>query len=285
MSPMKKEDALIGAHMSAAGGVHKALLEGISMGATTIQLFTANQKQWKGKEIAPDEVERWFETLEGSGISKIMSHNSYLTNLGSPDDVILGKSRTAIRDEMKRCHLLKLDYMNFHPGAHTKGPRQDCLDMIIESLLGLESLCSEGPTRMLLETTAGQGTTVGNLFEELGYIIKGVEKKIPIGVCIDTCHIFSAGYDIRTAADWDKTLKAFDKEIGLKHLYALHVNDSMKPFDARKDRHASLGEGEIGIECFKAMMRDPRLEKLPKYLETPKKEIWKDEIQMLRDFI
>jgi len=281
---MEKNTLLIGAHTSAAGGVHKALLEGHALGATTIQLFTANQKTWNTKPIPDDEVERWHEALAKTGMQKVMSHDSYLINLGSNKPELLEKSRSAIIREIKRCHQLNLSFMNFHPGAATTGTREECLDKIIESLIELESVCNEGETRLLLETTAGQGTTVGNAFEELSYIIEGVQNKVPIGVCIDTCHIFCAGYDIRGKKEWDTTLNEFETIIGLKHLYALHVNDSMKPFDSRKDRHASLGEGEIGIEAFKAMMRDPRLKDVPKYLETPEKAMWKEEIQQLRDF-
>ncbi|MCI5052407.1 MAG: deoxyribonuclease IV [Simkaniaceae bacterium] len=280
---MKKEKLLIGAHTSAAGGVHKAVLEGGELGATTIQLFTANQKQWNTKPIAEAEVERWFEAVEKTGLQKIMSHDSYLINLGSPKPDILEKSMKAFENELKRCHQLDLTYLNFHPGAATTASREECLDQIIASLKQFETLASEGNTRLLLETTAGQGTTVGNGFEELAYIIKGAKGHVPIGVCIDTCHIFCAGYDVRNYDAWDKTLNQFDKIIGLEHLYALHVNDSMKPFDSRRDRHASLGQGEIGIEGFKAMMQHPKLKEIPKYLETPKKEIWSEEIQLLRE--
>jgi len=155
----------------------------------------------------------------------------------------------------------------------------------VENLKGFEKLATEGSTRLLLETTAGQGTTVGNTFEDLAFIIERTKSVIPIGVCIDTCHIFSAGYDIRTKQNWDDTVKDFDEIIGIEHLYALHVNDSLKPFDSRKDRHANLGEGEIGMECFEAMMQHPKLREIPKYLETPNGSIkWTEEIQLLRDF-
>lgn len=281
---MEKNRLLIGAHTSAAGGVHKALLEGQEIGATTIQLFTANQKQWKGKPIPEKETERFLNAKKETEIDTVMCHDSYLINLGSPDEEILAKSLRAFEDEIKRCQLLEIDYLNFHPGAATKGTKEQCLDQIIKSLKTFSSLCDQGPTRLLLETTAGQGTSVGNQFEEISYIIEGTKNDIPIGVCIDTCHIFAAGYDIRTAKDWDETLKKFDAIIGLNHLYALHVNDSKKPFASKRDRHASLGEGEIGIEAFKAMMQDERLVHLPKYLETPEKEKWKDEIEMLREF-
>ncbi|MBI5274628.1 MAG: deoxyribonuclease IV [Chlamydiales bacterium] len=274
----------IGAHTSASGGVHFALLQGQEIGANTIQLFTSNQKQWKGKPIDEEEVKRFWQAKESTGIEKIMSHDSYLINLGSPDSDIIQKSNLAFEDEIKRCHQLDLDFLNFHPGAATTGSKEECLDQIIASLKHVEKLTSKGRTRLLLETTAGQGTSVGSLFQEIGYILHAVKKIIPIGVCIDTCHIFAAGYDIRDDKGWESTLNEFDKHVGLEHLYAMHVNDSMKPLGSKKDRHASLGEGEIGLQCFQFIMQDKRLKYLPKYLETPMTEKWKEEIQMLREF-
>jgi len=212
-----------------------------------------------------------------------MSHDSYLINLGSPDKEAVHKSRKTFREEIERCHALKITYLNFHPGAACGADEMECLDTICESLLELESLLEKGTTRVLLEATAGQGTSVGHRFEHLAYIIGKVHKKIPIGVCIDTCHIFAAGYDIRTKSGWEKVLKEFDELVGLKHLYAFHLNDSMKPLGSRRDRHASLGKGEIGLECFKVMMNHPDMRDLPKYLETPVTEKWKEEIELLRD--
>lgn len=276
---------LIGAHTSAAGGVFNALLEGKRIGATTIQLFTSNQKRWIGKELTPEVIEKWNETLIETGLKEIMCHDSYLINLGAPNPEILKKSRKAFSEEIGRCKDLGITYLNFHPGAALKTDPQECLDRIVESLLEVEPLMEGNPTRLLLESTAGQGSTVGNEFEQLGYIIDKVEHKIPIGVCVDTCHIFAAGYDIRDQKSWDNTIDLFDRHIGLKNLRAFHVNDSMKGLGTRVDRHQPLGEGEIGIECFKIMMRDPRLKEIPKYLETPGgPESWIHEIQKLKDF-
>jgi deoxyribonuclease-4 len=285
---MKKtppEELLIGAHTSAAGGAHFALEEGSGIGATTIQLFTSNQKRWIGKPIQEEEILLWKEALKESGIKKVMSHDSYLINLGSPDPDILHKSQKAFKEELSRCHALGLNFLNFHPGAATSSTEEACLDQIIKSLKEFEHLAAEGPTRLLIETTAGQGSSVGHRFEHLGYLLSHLEKTIPIGICIDTCHIFAAGYDIRTKKAWEVTLEQFDQIVGLKHLYALHVNDSLKPLGSRRDRHAPLGKGEIGLECFKAMMAHPLLRELPKYLETPEgPPLWKKEIQMLREF-
>ncbi len=285
---MKKTPAkelLIGAHTSAAGGPHRALLEGAEIGATTIQFFTSNQKRWEGKDIGEEELALWEESLQETGLKKIMSHDSYLINLGSPDPDILHKSLKAFKEEFKRCQRLKLSFLNFHPGAATDSTEEACLDQIVKSLEELEELAAHGHTRLLIETTAGQGSSVGWRFEQIGYLIQRLHKKIPIGVCIDTCHIFAAGYDIRTKKGWEETLSAFDERIGLEHLYTLHVNDSMKPLGSRRDRHAPLGKGEIGIACFQAMMAHPLLRELPKYLETPDgPPLWKEEINMLREF-
>ncbi len=285
---MKKMDAdalLIGAHTSAAGGAHNALLQGQAIGATTIQLFTSNQKQWASRPIAQPEVIAWQEALKATGIRKVMSHDSYLINLGSPKTDAVAKSCEAFSREMERCHQLDLSFLNFHPGAALDSSPEECLDTIVASILGMEKLVHKGNTRLLLEMTAGQGSSVGHNFEQIGYLVSRLHTKVSIGVCIDTCHIFAAGYDIRTEKGWEDTLKKFDKEIGLKHLYAMHLNDSLKPLGSRLDRHAPLGKGEIGMECFKVVMRHKDLRELPKYLETPEgPPLWEKEIALLRNF-
>jgi deoxyribonuclease-4 len=278
-------ELLIGAHTSAQGGAYHALLHGAAIGATTVQLFTRNQKQWAAKPLSEEEIGLFKETLVLTGLKKIMSHDSYLINLGAGDPENLQKSRKAFKEELIRCQQLGISFLNLHPGAAGTQTTEQCLQKICESLCSIEDLAGKGHTRLLLETTAGQGTSVGHVFEHLAYIIDAVHKKVPIGVCIDTCHIFVAGYDIRTKQAWKETLETFDQVIGLKHLYALHVNDSVKPFGSRRDRHASLGKGEIGSEGFRAMMHHPDLRAVPKYLETPDPELWKEEIQFLRDVV
>ena len=276
---------LLGAHTSAAGGSPNALYEGERIGATTIQLFTSNQKQWQGRKISDDEVAEWKDALAKTGIESVMSHDSYLINLGSPNPELLEKSRIGFRAELERCHLLDIPLLNFHPGIATDKQEEACLDRIAESLLLLEDNPHIGKTLILLEATAGQGTSVGHKFEHLAHIIQKVDKKVPIAVCIDTCHIFAAGYDIRTPEAWDATLKEFDEIVGLKYLRAFHVNDSMKDLGSRVDRHAPLGEGKIGIECFKYLMTNPLTKNLPKYLETPEgPDGWKKEIAILKAF-
>jgi deoxyribonuclease-4 len=274
---------LIGAHTSIAGGVYNALLEGQRIGATTIQLFTANQRRWTTKPIDPEAVDLWEKTLAETQLQKIMSHDSYLINLGAPDLENLHKSQKAFREEVLRCKQLKLSYLNFHPGAALQSDPQQCLDQIVKSLLTVEDLLQEGTLRLILETTAGQGSSVGRRFEEIAYILDCVHARIPVGVCIDTCHIFAAGYDIRTKEGWNATLKEFDRLIGLKNLHAFHLNDSLKGLGSRVDRHADIGEGLIGLESFRFLMTDPRTRYIPKYLETPGgPPLWEKEIKLLR---
>lgn len=292
MSRTPSDHLLIGAHVSSAGSLSSAILRGQSIGATTIQLFSQNQKTWAARKISPEELLDWQETLKKSGLKKIMVHDSYLINLGSPKEEVHEKSLIAFKHEIERCQLLGIDFLNFHPGAHLHDKERDtdkyiyaCCDKIAESINSLESVAKQGPTRLLLEATAGQGTNVGNKFEHLSHILKNVHSSIPMGVCIDTCHIFSAGYDIRTLEGWEKTLEEFDRIVGLEKLYAFHVNDSKHGLGERKDRHACLGEGLIGMECFKVMMTHPKLREIPKYLETPEgEERWKIEIELLRKF-
>lgn len=279
------KDLLIGAHTSAAGGVYNALLEGDEIGATTIQLFTSNQRQWASRPMPQETIDLWKQTKQQTGLTEIMSHDSYLVNLGSGDPENLEKSLKNFRQEAERCVALGITYLNFHPGAALQEDPDLVLDRIATSLLSFEDVIADSGTRLLLEATAGQGSALGWRFEHLAAIIEKVKNKIPIGVCIDTCHIFAAGYDIRTKEAWNETLNEFDRIVGLKHLYAFHVNDSLKGLGSRVDRHAPLGEGLIGIESFKVLMTDKRTRELPKYLETPGgPELWKKEIQMLREF-
>jgi deoxyribonuclease IV len=275
----------IGAHTSAAGGVHNALLEGRDIGATTIQLFTSNQRQWQGRMIASEEIALWEKAIEETGIGEVVSHDSYLINLGASSDEILQKSRKAFREELERCHALKIPYLNFHPGAATGASEEECIETIIESLLEMEKLASKGSTRLLLEATAGQGSCVGYRFEHIAAIIQSVYGQIPVGVTIDTCHIFAAGYDIRTEEGWKKVLREFDETVGLEYLRAFHLNDSVKDLGARVDRHAPIGKGKIGLESFRFLMKDLKTRDLPKYLETPDgPECWKKEIALLKQF-
>jgi deoxyribonuclease IV len=277
------KDLLLGVHCSAAGGAYHALYAGASIGCTTIQLFTANQRTWSTKALTEEAIARWEVALEETQLRDIMSHDSYLINLGCPREEILHKSRIAFRQEIERCTALKIRYLNFHPGAALDDPVEKCLDRISTSLKSMAKLLEKGSTVLLLESTAGQGSVVGHRFEQLAVIIEKAHAHVPIGVCLDTCHLFAAGYDIRDRASWDATLKEFDAVIGLKYLRALHLNDSVHELGSRKDRHESLGKGKIGLECFRVAMTHPLLRHLPKYLETPNGEVmYAKEIALLR---
>ncbi len=279
---MEKE-ILLGAHTSGAKCVFNALYEGKNIGANTIQLFTSNQRQWTSKKLSKEEIIKWEKAKEDTGIDIVMSHDSYLINLGSCKEDILEKSKNAFIEEIKRCCELKITFLNFHPGSATGETEEKCLDTIVDSLLSFEGLIAKGDTTIVLETTAGQGTNVGYTFEQLSYIIERTKKNIPIKVCIDTCHIFAAGYDIRTKKNWENVFCEFDEKIGLDYLCAFHLNDSKFDLGSRKDRHAHIGDGKIGWESFKVLMNHPKTKYLPKYLETPKgKEFWKDEIAKLK---
>jgi deoxyribonuclease-4 len=278
-----EEKLLIGAHTSAAGGVHNALYEGRDIGATTVQLFTANQRQWTARPLTNEMISLWFSALEETGLEMLMSHASYLINLGCPASENLYKSRQAFGEEIQRCLALKLAFLNVHPGAALKESTEQCIQIIAESLKSYAPLLENTGLTILLETTAGQGSTIGRNFEELKAIIDGVKGTIPIGVCVDTCHIFAAGYDIRDKEHFDAVINQFDDIIGLKYLQAFHLNDSKGALGSCIDRHAPLGEGKIGLECFKLLMNDERTRHIPKYLETPDgPPLWKKEIALLR---
>ena len=278
-----KHATLIGPHISIAGGFHEALLAGKEIGATTIQIFTANQRTWHTKGVAEEEANLFRKTLSETGLSHIMSHDSYLINLASPHRDVYEKSLTAFRKEIERCLSLGISYLNFHPGASLDFPIDASLEKVVTGLLSMAD-CFEQPTKLylLIESMAGQGSVLGASFEQLGYIVDRVKGSLPIGVCMDTCHTFAAGYDIRTEEALDKTLKQFDTAVGLSRLKALHLNDSVFDIGSHKDRHAPIGEGLIGKEGFSAIMKQPHLLSLPKYLETPGGlDVWRQEIRWL----
>lgn len=278
---------LLGAHCSAAGGAYRALLEGVEIGASCIQFFTANQRRWESPSLSQEMIDLWKETLAKSEITHVMSHDSYLINLGAPDPEILEKSRVAFRKELERCLALGVTYLNFHPGASLHSSSEECAHRIIESLLLMRPTLEKKPhsLTLLIENTAGQGSSYGDTFEELAVLIEGCSGHLPLGICIDTCHAFAAGYDLRTVEAWDQTLKKFDEIVGLSHLKAMHLNDSMKGLGSRVDRHQALGQGQIGLESFRFVMQDHRLKSLPKYLETPGgPPLWTQEIQLLKNF-
>jgi len=276
----------VGAHVSSAGGVEYAPLNAGKIGAQALALFTKNQKQWRSKPLTEKNILEFKKNCKKNGFSskQILPHDSYLINLGSPDLGNLKKSREAFIEEMNRCVQLGLIYLNFHPGSHKNQlDEKTCLDRIADSI----NIClnkTQGITAVI-ENTAGQGGNVGYKFEHLAYLIDKTEDKKRIGVCLDTCHTFSAGYDIRTPEVYDLTMKLFDGIIGFFYLKGMHLNDSRVLFQSRVDRHQSLGKGELGIEPFKLIMNDPRMDNIPLILETINPQLWADEIKLLYNLI
>ena len=274
-----------GAHVSASGGVENAVRNAKDIGATAFALFTKNQRQWLAPELTPAQIDTFKQAMAEAGYTaaQVLPHDSYLINLGHPDEDGLEKSRESFFEEMHRCELLGLDRLNFHPGSHLKRiDEEGSLKRIAESInMALER--SKGVTAVL-ENTAGQGSNLGFKFEHLAYIIDRVEDKSRVGVCLDTCHSFAAGYDLRTREACDATFAEFERIIGFKYLRGMHLNDAMRPLGSRIDRHSPLGDGEIGWECFKYIAGDARFDNIPLILETPDEERWAKEIVTLYDF-
>lgn len=274
-----------GAHVSASGGVENAPLNARKIGAGAFALFTKNQRQWVAAPLSAAQIDAFRANCEAAGYRpfQILPHDSYLINLGHPDKAGLQKSRQAFNDEMKRCELLGLDRLNFHPGSSLKEiADEECLSLIAESIdLALEA--TEGVTAVI-ENTAGQGSNLGWKFEHLAYIIDRVQDKSRVGICIDTCHAYSAGYDLSTAAACERTFAELDRVVGLKYLKGMHLNDDMKAQGSRVDRHAPLGEGTLGMEAFRYIAADPRFDDMPLILETPDESRWPDEIAQLYGF-
>ena len=276
----------VGAHVSSSGGLFNAPKNAQSIGAKAFALFTKNQRQWKAKDLDTQTIDAFKVALEASGIlpKHVLPHDSYLINLGHPESDKRQKSLDAFIDEVKRCELLGLDRLNFHPGSHLKKIDEEaCLDLIAQNMNHTLSQ-TEGVT-LVLENTAGQGSNLGWKFEHLAYIIDKVEDKSRVGVCIDTCHMFTAGYDIRTKEAYDKTWKAFDEIIGYEYLKGMHINDSKPDLGSRVDRHHSLGAGKIGLDAFRFIMNDPNMDDIPLILETIDETIWDKEIALLYSFM
>ena len=273
----------IGAHVSAGGGVEFAPVNAHEIGANAFALFTKNQRQWVAKPLTQESISLFKENCGKYALDAryILPHDSYLINLGHPDREGMEKSRAAFLDEMRRCELLGLKMLNFHPGSHlNKISIEKCLDRIAESVnMTLDK--TTGVTAVI-ENTAGQGSNVGNEFWHLRYIIDKVEDKSRVGVCLDTCHTYTAGYDI--VNEYDRVFTEFDEVVGRNYLCAIHLNDSKKPLGSRVDRHDSIGKGLIGIDFFRRFMQDSRFDDMPVILETPDDTIWRDEIKMLRSF-
>ncbi|MBQ5903055.1 MAG: deoxyribonuclease IV [Alistipes sp.] len=275
----------IGAHVSASGGVENAPKNAHAIGATAFALFTKNQRQWQAKPLTEEEIARFKAACSEYGYTaaQILPHDSYLINLGNPDNEALEKSRQSFYEEMRRCEQLGLDRLNFHPGSHLRViSEEESLDRIAESInLALER--TKGVTAVI-ENTAGQGSNLGYRFEHLRYLIDRVEDKSRVGVCIDTCHSFAAGYDLRSAELCAETFAEFDRIVGFEYLKGMHLNDALKPRGSKVDRHTPLGEGLIGWDCFRYIASDPRFENIPLILETPDESRWAEEIATLKSF-
>ncbi|RTZ62317.1 MAG: deoxyribonuclease IV [Gammaproteobacteria bacterium] len=272
----------VGAHVSIAGGVEHAPLNARAIGANAFAMFTKNQRQWHAKPLTESSIAAFRANLDTVGIAndKVLPHDSYLINLGHPENAGLNKSRAAFADEMQRCQKLGLSLLNFHPGAHLKQISENkCLARVAESInLALDA--TKGVTAVI-ETTAGQGSHVGYRFEHLAEIIDLVEDKTRVGVCVDTCHIFVAGYDLRSAAACEATFAEFERVVGFAWLRGMHLNDSKPELGKRVDRHQNLGDGHIGWEAFRYIMNDARFDNIPMVLETPDESLWPEEIEAL----
>ena len=276
----------VGAHVSASGGVYNAPINAMAIGAKAFALFTKNQRQWAAKELDTKTIDKWFKELEKSGIQAkhILPHDSYLINLGHPELEAREKSLNGFIHEIERCEILKLDRLNFHPGSHLrKISEEECLNNIAGSMNKAIDVTKD--VKLVIENTAGQGSNLGYKFEHLAYIIDKIEDKNRVGVCIDTCHMFTAGYDIRTREAYDKTWNEFDQIVGSKYLMGMHINDSKPELGSRVDRHDSLGLGKIGWDAFRFIMNDDRMNDIPLVLETINEEIWAQEIQALYDLV
>ena len=275
----------IGAHVSASGGVQNAPKNAHDIGATAFALFTKNQRQWTSAPFSDAEIEAFKNNCKTYGYSaaQILPHDSYLINLGNPTEDGRNKSLASFIHEMKRCEALGLTMLNFHPGSHLKAISEaDCLKRIADGIN--EALQQTTGVTAVIENTAGQGTNLGFRFEHLRQIIDLVDDKTRVGVCIDTCHLFAAGYDIRTPEAYISTMKEFDDIVGAQYLKAMHLNDAKKELGSHVDRHESIGAGAIGQEAFKLLVRDERTNNIPLILETPNEELWSAEIALLKSF-
>ena len=270
---------LLGSHTSVSGGIYKAFERATSIGCTTMQVFVKNANQWYGKPCTDDDVLKYREAEARSNVHPVIAHAAYLINLCATNPSIRAKSRNGFVDELRRCELFGITALVVHPGAHVGAGEDEGIKGIAESLNAAHELTKGFRTLSALETTAGQGTTLGYTFEHLRRIINLVEEQDRMAVCIDTCHLFAAGYPVHTKEGWESTMKEFAQIIGLNRLVAVHVNDSMRPFGSRLDRHEHIGKGVMGLEGFRALMNDPRLANIPKILETDKSEDLHEDVE------
>jgi deoxyribonuclease IV len=280
---LKGHNMILGAHVSTAGGVFKAPLNAKKLGINAIQIFTKNQNQWNAKPLTDENIEKYFANIESCGIIHTVAHDSYLINLCAIESEKMDKSRAAFIDELVRGDQLNLDGVVMHPGSHLKAGEEAGIKAVAESFNYCFDQQPDGKVRVLIETTAGQGTNLGHRFEHIAEMIRLIDNDDRIGVCLDTCHIFAAGYDYRTKEGYDAVMKEFDDVIGLDKLYAFHINDSKKDLGTRVDRHEHIGEGFIGKEPFAHFVNDPRFKDIPALLETPgEQEDYVQNLDLLR---
>jgi deoxyribonuclease-4 len=265
---------LLGAHISTAGGLDTAFERGDALDCTAIQIFTSSPRQWRGRDLTDDQAIAFREAWAGSGCQVCVAHDIYLTRLGTRNPEILAKSRAAFSGELETCQRLGLHGLVMHPVGDADVDEDAVLDRVAESLNVIFAEVPDEGTPVLLETTAGQGANVGYRFEQLARIIEGVEDSLRLGICLDTCHVFAAGYDLSTAEGYEETIESFEASLGLDRLQIIHLNDSVKPCGSRVDRHAHIGQGEIGEAGFARIQRDARLKVVPRIIETPKKDDW-----------
>lgn len=282
---MNKNEQLLGAHTSTSGGVSKAVELADKLKFSAMQIFTKNNNRWFQKPLDEKEILRYKELLKESGIKFVVSHDSYLINLCATNDANLEKSRNAFVDELERCEQLGIPHLNFHPGAHGGAGEDDGIKLIAESINLAHEKTRSFKVKSMLEATAGQGTALGYKFEHLRKIIDLVDEKDRMTVCIDTAHVFAAGYDIKNPKEYKKVIKEFDDIVGLERLKCFHMNDSKKQLGSRVDRHAHIGEGFIGLEGFANIMNDKKLTHIPKILETPKGKEQLEDLKNLRTLI
>ena len=274
-----RQSLLLGSHMSVSGGMYTAFERGATAGCKTMQVFTKNGNQWTGKQYSREDIENYRTAAAKSTITPVIAHASYLINLCAANGEILRKSRTALDDELRRCESLGIAGLVIHPGAHTGRGEAEGIRLIAESLNTVHAATPGFRTKTLLETTAGQGTTLGYRFEQLRGIMDLADDPSRLAVCLDTCHLFAAGYDIATESGWENTMRAFDSVIGFPRLAAVHVNDSKKPLGSRVDRHDHIGKGVMGLTAFRMLVNDARFEKVPKILETEKSDDLHEDIE------
>jgi deoxyribonuclease-4 len=260
----------LGAHTSIAGGVDKAILRGQEIGCETIQIFTKNARQWRAWPLSEEEIARFQQNREKTGIEPIFAHDSYLINLGSPDEALWRRSVEALLDEMVRCEALNLPYLVIHPGSHVGAGEEAGLRRIAQALNQIHARAPGSQVQVLLEITAGQGTSLGYRFEHLARLLDLVEDDQRLGVCLDTCHVLAAGYELRTPQGYVETFRQLEAIIGLDRLRVIHLNDSEGDLGSRVDRHAHIGQGRLGLEPFRLLLNDARFRDLPMVLETPR---------------